>query len=70
MVLCAQEKRRLQEEIGAARRELEEEKFRVERLKVGGYRLARAAKWGVCVRDNRNLCPIWERGDGEAASER
>ncbi|GAB5567808.1 paralemmin-3 [Prionailurus iriomotensis] len=32
-VLCAQEKRRLQEEIRAARRELEEEKLRVERLK-------------------------------------
>ncbi|XP_032484702.1 paralemmin-3 isoform X3 [Phocoena sinus] len=32
-VLCAQEKRRLQEEISAARRELEEEKLRVERLK-------------------------------------
>lgn len=31
--MCAQEKRRLQEEIGAARRELEEEKLRVERLK-------------------------------------
>lgn len=37
-VLCAQEKRRLQEEIRAARRELEEEKLRVERLKVGGGR--------------------------------
>ncbi|CAO2611159.1 Palm3, partial [Lemmus lemmus] len=32
-VVCVQEKRRLQEEIGAARRELEEEKLRVERLK-------------------------------------
>ncbi|OBS74193.1 hypothetical protein A6R68_15266 [Neotoma lepida] len=37
-VVCAQEKRRLQEEIGAARRELEEEKLRVERLKVGDCR--------------------------------
>ncbi|KAK2501520.1 hypothetical protein MC885_000919, partial [Smutsia gigantea] len=32
-VFCAQEKRRLQEAIGAAHRELEEEKLRVERLK-------------------------------------
>lgn len=47
--VCEQEKRRLQEEIGAARRELEEEKLRVERLKVGDSRPARAVNWGVCV---------------------
>lgn len=62
-VLCAQEKRRLQEEISAARRELEEEKLRVERLKVGGGQgrlLSPGNEVGVSVRvssgNQRRLC--------------
>ena len=62
-VLCAQEKRRLQEEIRAARRELEEEKLRVERLKVGGGQgrlLSPGNEVGVSVRvssgNQRKIC--------------
>ncbi|KAG8521281.1 Paralemmin-3 [Galemys pyrenaicus] len=48
------EKRRLQEEIRAARRELEEEKLRVERLKVGGGKDAKRkclSEWRKSLRE-------------------
>lgn len=54
-VLCAQEKRRLQEEIRTARRELEEEKLRVERLKVESQ-LGRLPSLGQAV---GGTCESW-----------
>jgi hypothetical protein len=63
--VCAQEKRRLQEAIGAARRELEEEKLRVQRLKVG------AGAWRAggpgCGGSWRPPIPSWEGRGGARA---
>lgn len=66
--MCAQEKRRLQEEIGAARRELEEEKLRVERLKVGGSYPVRGSEVG-CLCESGQRKSLRERWLMDGAAE-